>query len=464
MKPLRTAQSGEEAEGPVIDDRVYASSSKSFKLEASGEEPARATKRFSPPVRVPYDVSAENFSIVAPGETAQTAERTISPEDGRDEPKRQKRWDDRETGSVQRQVDRKDPGSSRPAPAAVRRASRASGKGAKMMSGVPATGTFYVYAFDGRLLAEYDVLGQLVREYVYFGGMLVAEYRNQESRLLYYTSDQIDSTRIVTDNAGTVVYAAAHEPYGGIQKTWVSSYDPSLKFSGKERDAESELDYFGARYYDKSLYRFLSTDQLIPIRTCRDPQKWNLYGYCRSNPENYIDLDGRQAIKLETIRNNYAMEATFGTYKLTLGDRVIYGYTLEPSLVEGKGPIAADEYDALPYWWPEKGYQVYWLQDVPGFEGILVHRGSEPGDAKGCILIGKKRASTGISDSKKALDEMVSEIAEFSAAAIAGCIANGLNDLDLMSYICSGRIRVHISYSPLPDYEITWTVVVNQDI
>jgi len=270
--------------------------------------------------------------------------------------------------------------------------------------------------------------------------------------------------RILTDNLGAVAYAAAHEPYGGIQKTWVSSYDPSLKFSGKERDAESDLDYSGARYYDKSLYRFLSTDQLIPIRTCSDPQKWNLYGYCRSNPENYVDLYGRQAIRLEIIRNNYAMEATFGIYKLTLGDRVIYGYTLEPSLVEGKGPIAADEYDALPYWWPEKGYQVYWLQDVPGFEGILVHRGSEPGDTKGCILIGKKRTSTGISDSKKALDEMVSEIAEFSADAIAGCIANGLNDLDLMSYICSGRIRVHISYSPLPDYEITWTVVVNEDI
>ena len=294
MKPLRTAQFGEEAEGPAIDDRVYASSSKSFKLEASGEEPARATKRFSLPVRVPYDVSTETFSIVAPGETAQTAKRTISPEDGSDEPRRQKRWDDRETGGTQRQVDRKDPGSSRPAPAAVRRASRASGKDAKTMSGVPVAGTFYVYAFDGRLLAEYDVLGQLVREYIYFGGQLVAEYRNQESRLLYYTSDQINSTRIVTDNAGTVVYAAAHEPYGGIQKTWVSSYDPSLKFSGKQRDGESDLDYFGARYYDKSLYRFLSVDPVIlPLLGLGNPQFLNLYAYCGNSPVGNIDRDGR---------------------------------------------------------------------------------------------------------------------------------------------------------------------------
>jgi len=44
---------------------------------------------------------------------------------------------------------------------------------------------------------------------------------------------------MVTDETGTVVYSAAHDPYGGIQKTGVSTYEPALKFSGKERDAES---------------------------------------------------------------------------------------------------------------------------------------------------------------------------------------------------------------------------------
>ena len=64
----------------------------------------------------------------------------------------------------------------------------------------------------------------------------------------------------ITNDSGAVVYAAAHDPFGGIQKTWTSTYDPSLKFSGKERDAESGLDYFGARYYDKAQYRFISVD------------------------------------------------------------------------------------------------------------------------------------------------------------------------------------------------------------
>ena len=96
-------------------------------------------------------------------------------------------------------------------------------------------------------------MGQLVRDHVYFGGQLVAEHKN--GALYYYVSDQINSTRIVTDSTGTVVYSAAHEPYGGIQKTWVTNFDPEPKFSGKPRDAESELDYFEARSFDRAQHR-----------------------------------------------------------------------------------------------------------------------------------------------------------------------------------------------------------------
>ncbi len=142
--------------------------------------------------------------------------------------------------------------------------------------------------------------------------MLVAEYRIQDSRLLYYASDQINSTRIVTDTNGTVVYSAAHEPYGGIQKTWVSSYDPSLKFSGKERDAESELDYFGARYYDRSLYRFLNTDPIASQRGYLiEVNGWNLYAYCGDNPLVNIDRKGAWKSKVHYNVTYAAMMMAF---------------------------------------------------------------------------------------------------------------------------------------------------------
>jgi hypothetical protein len=59
-------------------------------------------------------------------------------------------------------------------------------------------------------------------------------------------SDQINSTRIITDDVGNVVYSEAYGPYGDFQKTWTKTYDPKQKFSGKEREGYSEMDYFGA--------------------------------------------------------------------------------------------------------------------------------------------------------------------------------------------------------------------------
>ena len=327
----------------------------------------------------------------------------------------------------------------------------------KMMSGALPNGTYYIYSFDGRLLAEYDVSGFWIRDYIYFGGQLVAEYTN--GALYYYASDQINSTRIVTDSAGAVVYSAAHEPYGGIQMTWgTSTYDPELKFSGKPRDSESELDYFGARYYDRAQYRFISVDPVIPALALHDLQRWSLYTYCRCSPISYLDPDGMQTI--EIWRYNYGINATHGIYRIELGDRVVYGHTLEPARGVGKGPIREGQYDAIPYWWPKKGYQVYWLQDVEGFDDIFIHRGNKPGDSSGCILVGKEREGGEILGSKKALNEILFEINDFAADMIQGEIANGMNDLDLMSLLSSGRIKVRISSLPLPPGLVTIVEVV----
>ncbi len=114
----------------------------------------------------------------------------------------------------------------------------------------------------------------LTRDYVYFSGQLIAEYDHVGARFLYYTPDQINSTRVVTDSVGTVVYAATYDPYGKV-RIEEGPIDPLPKFSGKECDAESGLDYFGARYCDHSLYWFISVDPLIPIgASLHDPQRW----------------------------------------------------------------------------------------------------------------------------------------------------------------------------------------------
>jgi len=156
--------------------------------------------------------------------------------------------------------------------------------------------TYFLHSFDGKLLAEYNGTGQVMREYIYAGGMLVAEYVPATAKYYYYTTDQIRSSRVITDQSGTVVYSAQYDPYGGLITETVTGYTPNLKFSGKEREKESGLDYFGARYYDNRSFRFLSVDPIInKDEALVNPQLWNLYSYCRNNPVTFFDPDGRES-------------------------------------------------------------------------------------------------------------------------------------------------------------------------
>jgi RHS repeat-associated protein len=163
---------------------------------------------------------------------------------------------------------------------------------------VPAitTTTYYFYDYGGRLLAEYDSSGVCVKDYIYNGSKLLAEYQPSGSKYYYYTSDQINSTRIITDSSGAVVSSSLYDPYGGLQKVWVDTYHPKPGFSGKEREASTELDYFGARYYGHKQYRFLSVDpEINKEKALGNPQYWNLYAYCDNNPISKFDPDGRES-------------------------------------------------------------------------------------------------------------------------------------------------------------------------
>jgi RHS repeat-associated protein len=64
----------------------------------------------------------------------------------------------------------------------------------------------------------------------------------------------------------------------------------AYKFTGKERDSESGLDNFGARYDSSSMGRFMSPDPIGGHE--EDPQTLNRYAYVRNNPLNLTDPTG----------------------------------------------------------------------------------------------------------------------------------------------------------------------------
>jgi RHS repeat-associated protein len=81
-----------------------------------------------------------------------------------------------------------------------------------------------------------------------------------------------------------------------------AAFRDGCKFTGKERDSESGLDNFGARYNASSLGRFMSPDPKIPsMKHLINPQKWNKYAYVLNNPLALVDPDGLEEVTV-TIR------------------------------------------------------------------------------------------------------------------------------------------------------------------
>ena len=111
----------------------------------------------------------------------------------------------------------------------------------------------------------------------------------------YYHLDAVGSVRAITDAARTaVVFDYAPFGDGGVGG---GASPAALRFAGKERDAETGLDYFGARYYGSRAGRFTTVDPVLDVEQALvDPQRWNRYAYGTNNPLKYVDPDGRNPV------------------------------------------------------------------------------------------------------------------------------------------------------------------------
>ncbi len=81
----------------------------------------------------------------------------------------------------------------------------------------------------------------------------------------------------------------------------VCLYDSGIRpcCSGKERDAETGLDFLEARYFSSAQGRFTSPDEPLIDQWAHDPQSWNLYSYVRNNPLRSIDPTGHDCVTLD---------------------------------------------------------------------------------------------------------------------------------------------------------------------
>jgi RHS repeat-associated protein len=113
-----------------------------------------------------------------------------------------------------------------------------------------------------------------------------------QDTVVYYHTDAIGSVRVITDANGQVLSRHDYLPFG---EAWAPLLAADVRqFAGKERDKETGLDYFGARYYSTAIGRFTTSDQVLhPGKAALNPQLWNKYAYVSNNPLRKVDPDGR---------------------------------------------------------------------------------------------------------------------------------------------------------------------------
>jgi RHS repeat-associated protein len=133
--------------------------------------------------------------------------------------------------------------------------------------------------------------GSILNEYLYVGGQRVARVANLGS-IYYYYGDHLGTARLITNGGGTTCYDADYFPWGGEQNVYVPTCQQNYKFTGKERDPDMGVDYFGARFYSHSMARFYSPDPLLNSGRPGNPQNWNRYAYVLGNPLKFTDPTG----------------------------------------------------------------------------------------------------------------------------------------------------------------------------
>jgi RHS repeat-associated protein len=166
------------------------------------------------------------------------------------------------------------------------------GNGRRVKTVVNGTATIFVYDAFGNLVAEY-------------GGTATGGISTN-----YLTQDHLGSTRLMTNDAGGDVKRYDYRPFGGLlvfpqdgggcaagtARAGIAGYcleEPRMMFTGQQRDGETGLDYFLARYMSSAQGRFTSPDAPFADQVVGDPQSWNLYSYVRNNPMSFVDPNGR---------------------------------------------------------------------------------------------------------------------------------------------------------------------------
>jgi RHS repeat-associated protein len=189
-----------------------------------------------------------------------------------------------------------------------------------------------VFGVGGEMVAEYQLVSgapALRKEYGHRNGQLLVIADATNNTCQWLVTDALGTPRIIADQTGSLSAIKRHDylPFGeevfanvghrattnGYVANSLTTQPPRQQFTGKDRDNETGLDYFEARYFSATMGRFTSPDEFTGgpdelydfaavasgnptfYADVADPQSLNKYVYVFNNPLVYVDPDGHQA-------------------------------------------------------------------------------------------------------------------------------------------------------------------------
>ena len=158
------------------------------------------------------------------------------------------------------------------------------GDGSRVKSVAGGVTTYYIgNYYEWRV----ETSGSTGVNYYYAGSQRVA--MRVGTTLSYLFGDHLGSTSITADASGSVSGELRYLPFG--ETRYENGQTPtSFRYTGQREAAESGLYFYGARWYDSSLARFIQADTLIP--SPGNFMAWDRYAYSIGNPLRYNDPSG----------------------------------------------------------------------------------------------------------------------------------------------------------------------------
>ena len=156
----------------------------------------------------------------------------------------------------------------------------------------------------GQVLAEYAGTGTFVASYVYADDLLSM---TRDGQTYYYHFDGLGSTRLLTNNSGTITDTYDYDAFGSqIARNGITANE--FLFSGQQYDANIGFYHLRARYYQPDIGRFTAVDSYYG--DIYAPSTLHKYLYVSSDPVNKIDPTGKMELTLGGVFTAISMAAS----------------------------------------------------------------------------------------------------------------------------------------------------------